>query len=89
MADMIDEDLRDRLYEENIHIDDIIKLAGIIDDLIEELRDKTPLAYNMNKEDDSQSWDDYFDEQIDFFSIVTVILNSIFTGEDMVMKACY
>jgi len=92
-CDLIDEVLRDRLYEDTIEHDNIVSLIGCIEKLIDEMRSQTPLAKQMDKEDD-MSWDAFFEEEIEYFEEVCEQLRSVTDqetdySEHFVLKASY
>jgi hypothetical protein len=88
-CDLIAEDLRDSLYEDDIEYDSVVSLVGCIEQLIDEMRAQTPLAHNMQKEDDSQSWDAFFEEEIEYFTEVSSHLQSFNYTDDRRMTASY
>ncbi len=91
-CELLDEDMRDNFYSDNIDHDDISVLIAGIETLIDEMRAQTPLAHNMLKDDDLD-WDAFFEAEIEYFTEVNMqlfqIVNEDHCADERVLSACY
>tara|TARA_R110002012_G_scaffold5461_2_gene24891 strand:+ start:11105 stop:11449 length:345 start_codon:yes stop_codon:yes gene_type:complete len=87
-CELLDENMRNNFYEDTIDEGDIHELIAAIEKLIDEMKAQTPLAHNMEKDDDLD-WDAFFEEEIEYFTEVNSYLFTIVNGDGRVMSASY